>query len=1040
MTIIDDYLDYQIKYEKEYGINTCVLMQVGYFYEAYAVDNYKEKVNNENLYRLSYILNIQLTRKNKSNKENNRGNPMMIGVQVSNVDKFVQILLDNNYTTVVIDQVTLPPEPDREITHIYSPGTDISHISKGETSNLLVIYIETIKNLKTLKNLINIGLSVIDLSVGKSIVYETISKLDDKNYSLDEVYRFIHINSPKEIVIYLNNSDFTKTELSKYFEVDESIIHFKEKTDSKYTTISYQKSLLEKVYTNRGLLSVIEYIDMEFKTQALISFVIALDFAYKHDESIIKKIEPPEFWDKNDYLILTNNSVSQLNIVSNSQKIRYNKFDSLLSVLDNTSTPLGKRKLKEVLLNPIINREVLEKRYDITDIMQSDKDGEHYFKLFEHYLNRVSDIERLHRKITLKLIQPSDFVGLDISYENIIEMIELCKTVRGNVFKSIIPDEDTLKTFYEFIEFYKIKFDLDEICKYHLDKITDSFFNKGIYNDIDNIKHEIDLNLDRFKIISKKLSHLTENNSSFVRHDSNEKEGHFIFMTQKRSQLLKKRFVNTKYSKLIIDDKFVIDPKELVFKPHTKTSVKITSKNIKDISDSIRTNREKIGDIIREKFLDILGYIDNNYMSCLKKISNFVAQIDVYKSSAKTSTMYGYTRPVINFKEESYINAKSIRHPIIERIQEDIDYVPNDISMGQEDKKGILLFGTNASGKSSLMKAMGLNIIMAQSGFFVSASEFEYCPYKYLFTRINNNDNIFKGESSFAVEMNELRGILKRAGSKSLVLGDELCSGTESISGLSIVSSCVNRLVEKKSSFMFATHLHELCKINKIKELEHSIKMYHLKVIYDTENDKLIYDRTLTEGSGNAIYGLEVCKSMDMDREFLELANSIRKEIMGINDSVLDDKQSKYNANVYIDMCGVCGENAQDVHHIKFQSCADSNNMIGHIPKDKKSNLVPLCKPCHVKVHNSDLKIDGYIQTDKGIELQFEYIEKKELENKKRNRKKFTVEQIDVIREFMKKCGKLSQKNICIKLEKENQISISANTLTKIKNNTYNLS
>ena len=152
----------------------------------------------------------------------------------------------------------------------------------------------------------------------------------------------------------------------------------------------------------------------------------------------------------------------------------------------------------------------------------------------------------------------------------------------------------------------------------------------------------------------------------------------------------------------------------------------------------------------------------------------------------------------------------------------------------------MLLFGTNASGKSSLMKAIGLNVIMAQCGFFVAATKLVYRPYHHIFSRINNNDNIFKGESSFAVEMSELRSILKRANNQSLILGDELCSGTESISALSIFSASVIKLHERKSSFIFATHLHELCNIQKINELNgKGIRMCHLKVIYDPKTGKL---------------------------------------------------------------------------------------------------------------------------------------------------------------------------------------------------------
>ena len=143
---------------------------------------------------------------------------------------------------------------------------------------------------------------------------------------------------------------------------------------------------------------------------------------------------------------------------------------------------------------------------------------------------------------------------------------------------------------------------------------------------------------------------------------------------------------------------------------------------------------------------------------------------------------------------------------------------------------------------------------------FVPCKSFQYSPFDYIFTRINNNDNLFKGLSSFAVEMSELRNILKRSNNKSIILGDELCSGTESISALSIFSASVIKLSEKNVNFIFATHLHELSKISEINELK-NIKSYHLKVIFDKEIKKLIYDRKLTEGNGPTTYGLEVSQS-----------------------------------------------------------------------------------------------------------------------------------------------------------------------------------
>tara|TARA_B110001450_G_scaffold107079_1_gene101381 strand:- start:295 stop:2448 length:2154 start_codon:yes stop_codon:yes gene_type:complete len=717
-----------------------------------------------------------------------------------------------------------------------------------------------------------------------------------------------------------------------------------------------------------------------------------------------------------------------LNLVDNHGN--YSKFSSLFGVVNNTSTPIGKRLLRETLLNPIVNEKELKERYLLTESMLG------CYGEFEEHLKKISDIERLHRKISLRLIQPADFVALDISYNNIIDIVSLCRS-SDTYLKELIPDEKHIHHFKTFMGVYRNYFDMDEICKYHIGKITNSFFNKGIYPEIDNLKHSIDTSYLRIGTITRKLSNLLDSGSSMVKYEYSISDGHSICLTDNRAKVLKQKFIYTKHSSIKIDEDFFIDPQELQFvKSKKKTQTKIVCDKITQLSKNIIEKSERIGHLVRDKFLEVMELFDRDYIAGLKPIADFVGLVDIYKSNARTASIYGYTMPVINKKKCSYIDAKDIRHPIIERIQTDVDYVTNDITIG-DTTKGVLLFGTNASGKSSLMKALGLNLIMAQAGMFVPCSRFEFSPYRYLFTRINNNDNLFKGHSSFAVEMNELRGILKRSAETSLVLGDELCSGTESVSALSIFAASVQFLVNKRSSFIFATHLHELCKLDIIKQLTGSIKLYHLKVIYDKEKDILVYNRKLTEGSGNAIYGLEVCRSMDMDEEFLENANSIRKKIMGVDSSLVSGKKSSYNSELYVDRCKICGNTAVDVHHIKFQCCADNNNMIGHIQKDTRSNLVQLCKKCHQDVHNSTLEITGYIQTSKGIELDFRYIGKEEHETKKKKRKKYNDVQIQEIRDFIGSCGELSNKLICLKLETDRNIKISQAILAKIKNNIY---
>ena len=213
--------------------------------------------------------------------------------------------------------------------------------------------------------------------------------------------------------------------------------------------------------------------------------------------------------------------------------------------------------------------------------------------------------------------------------------------------------------------------------------------------------------------------------------------------------------------------------------------------------------------------------------------------------------------------------------------------------------------------------------------------------------------------------------------------------------------------------------------------------MFHLKVIFDEKTGELIYDRKLELGNGPTIYGLEVCRAMDMDLEFLKLSENIRKHILGESKMILEQKKSHFNNEVYVHNCSICDNKAEDVHHIKFQCTANEHNIIdSHIVKDSKSNLVPLCKKCHDNVHNGNLEINGYVQTSNGIKLDYYYIDKTQYIMKKNNNRKLSEEQITIINELYKGV-KITQKNALIYLEKNHNIKISTSTYYKVIKGNY---
>jgi DNA mismatch repair protein MutS len=265
----------------------------------------------------------------------------------------------------------------------------------------------------------------------------------------------------------------------------------------------------------------------------------------------------------------------------------------------------------------------------------------------------------------------------------------------------------------------------------------------------------------------------------------------------------------------------------------------------------------------------------------------------------------------------------------------------------------MLIYGTNAVGKTSLIRAIGIAIIMAQAGLYLPCSSLTFRPYTTIFTRILGNDNLFKGLSTFQVEMSELRIILRMATDRSLILGDELCSGTEMDSAVSIFVAGLAHLHRVGCTFLFATHMHEINGYDEVRLLT-KMCMKHLTVVYDKARDALIYNRKLADGPGASMYGLEVCKALHLPDAFLEFANAVRLRHRAppSDIGILSFEPSHFNAHKLKGVCERCSsELAQEVHHLLPQKDADSKNYIGHVPKNHVANLMALCTRCHDEVH-----------------------------------------------------------------------------------------
>ena len=961
---VKDYFEIHDYYSKIYGKDrTIVIMQVGSFHECYCTD-----IDGLDLVSLSQQLDVMCTRKN-STIPLSRTNPRMMGFPIYSTRNFIDKLINLNYTIVLIDQVTEPPTPKRKVTAIFSPGTFIEH-KTTKTLYLVSLVIDKVKNVNNYN--LCIGMSAYDLSTGEGSFYETFSNSNDILSGLDNTLRFLEKYPPREIILD-NNLDndiignMTSDDIINYLGIEKNNTFKVNITNHK--KISYQKMLFEKIYKCETNLNIIEILDLQFLNWARLSLILLLDYVMNHQQHILEKLTYPKLFITSNYLYLGNKAIEQLDVFS--------KEKGLFDIINYTKTAIGKRYLKDQLIMPLINTNDIIIRYKIIDTIIK---GKHYDNI-SSYLEDIYDLDKLIRKIEINIIQPCELNQLYVSIYQISKLIEY---LENNKLLKLFNIKDTTNV-TNFINHITKIFDINKINELNFNNFTEtniSFYNKNIYTDIDELQDNIIITQDFMVYLIKELENIIIKNDEVVfkktKTDTeaktlltlkfNERDGHYLLITNRRCDILKK---NLEKYKVIKIGSIELKTSDLEFTPLPKSSnTKINCKKIQEISNELVVLKTNLAKKLKEYFRNDIQLISQNYSDSLRAWALTISFIDFINSGALCALHNHYTQPNINVKNNSYFKSKEMRHPIIEKINNEYKYVPQYIEL---DASGILLFGINSSGKSTLMKSIGLNIILAQIGYYTATSSLEFNPYHSLFTRINGNDNMFKGQSSFMVEMMELMTILKRNTMNTLVLADEIARGTENISSNVIVSYMIETLAKSNTSFITATHLHDITSIESIKKLN-NIKIKHLKITYNATDDKLIYDRVLSDGQGESFYGLQVAKYLMKDNYFNERTQQLLNEYNSYS-----VKTSKYNKDVYMTECLICGDKKNlESHHIVWQK--DFNEEGYHkdkiyLRKNNSSNLVTLCIKCHDKVDRNEINIKGWIETSEGKQLDYETIE-----------------------------------------------------------------
>lgn len=929
--VYEEYAKYQQESEEKYGPKTIVLMQIGKFYEIYDVMMCNGIIVGQAKHLAPY-LRCKYTKKD-SKKEFSSSNPHMCGFQTSFLEDYLFLLTNLGYTAVIIDEIGENPKKNaklRSIVSIVSPGTTMT---KNLSNYCLCVFCDVLfsKSNRPETWSFACGMAACDVITGKFFYFESVGASTITLHNpIQNIRRIQSFLKPNEIVFYTKNC-MDIPSLFDYFyrycgwNSIPNVLN-RQTIPKCFDSISFQTETLRKSFQTISKKHPFETTGLQNLYHARLATVCLLEFCREHSKQLSLNCSLPKqlFLDTCE---LTDTSIEQLHLLPN----RNSESDlCLFSILNECLTIPGKRNLRYKICNPYTKSTDILKSWDRLEFCEI------YLHSFTKFLPSFADLDALSRKFFAKKLSLNEIGKTLLSCSAFVSIWKIAsQKFEKKLFRKLgntisILSKASKKICYENLS--KNEFDLKTKS---LTKFESNFLLESETIGYSKICEEIENNLLK--------SEITKVSSKFffkplIRNDENPYNYKiFLSTTESKAKSLSKYGYSycllNKGRCMLLSDKLIdLYSKHAEYQEKNRVCCEIFLKSL-------------------EKYLQIL--FEN-----VRIPVDFIAEVDVISSFAKVSKKNGYFRPKIEDSSKSFVSIENLRHPVVEKLVEFSRFIPNDICL--KDIPGMLLYGVNTSGKSTLVKSIGICVVMAQIGCFVPG-KMTFYPYSRIITRLTGNDDILCGKSSFMIEMLELRTILDKSDASTLVLGDELCRGTEISSGLALTQACLEKLICCNSSFVFATHMHFLAEIP---EIVRFVKIQHLTVVFDSEKDMLVYTRKLQPGSGPGMYGIEIAKYLGLDSEFISRSFELR------NKSSI--KKSKYSSKLYLNDCEICGRRARDTHHLKEQKFANPNDLCedtGSIfHKNAKFNLVGLCEACHTNIHSKNQSFEK-VETSDGYTL-----------------------------------------------------------------------
>lgn len=1005
----DEYLSHYKMYTAKFGPKVAIFLMVGVFYEMYDRRDPQTGATSTTFSTLADMLGLKVTVK----KGDSATDPDMLvaGLPDYAIHKWAARLTQLGWTVVIVDQVknVAGKVTKREVQRILTPG---SHVEAAVDRQDMYLTFVALKSITAALSPI-IALTAIDLTTGHLHVFETQAQGTQEAWTSNDTVQFMELYPPREVLWSTDGLDISESKLKQILACDAATtFHRRSPLNSgAWLKPQWREEYLAKRCGLKTLLPThvaLHVVPGSPIETALLSLLYALEELWPSMNLGSLLVYP---WIPGATMRLGENALVQLHmIVTGDSTTGSSQKQDVLSIFDRCATPMGHRGIRERLLKPSADAAAITAALDAVEAWVSKPDD--YKSAVIKRMRTMSDVHRLFRKIQQGTVNANDIMGLDTT-------LKAADWLASGLTCGLTIQDPDIKATISSIRQAIFKIFSAEKCYSASEDL--SLFVPGLLPHLDDLEAKIRLQHEKVAAIIATCAQAASIAQDVFKPEFREKS---LVIKGPRAAIQTLKIANK------LPDRAVA--------VMNKTSSYIESPELDQIYVIISRLRESLRVQQSVSLVEQGTAFAAEQLVPWMRMADWITQADVNLTLERVAAEMGYVRPVVINEATSAatsaatVTIEGLRHPLLEAQDRKIPYVQHNVSLGTEGQQGWLLYGLNASGKSSLMRATGLAVLLAQAGSFVPATKMTLRPFSSLHTRIINTDNLWMGLSSFAVEMSEMRDIFREAGPRSLVLGDELCSGTETTSATALVAAGLRGLIKRGAKFLFATHLHGLAQIPEV-SADPSLKIWHLHVEYDRLRDRLVYHRTLREGSGSALYGLEVAKAMRIPDDILEDAVRFRKRLAG-EAELSASVGSAWNSEVIRRKCERCGATEAadlEVHHIRERHTAIGDRLPDGSSVHAQANLVVLCDGCHDGVHSGALTIGPAIQTSDGLERSV--VETAATSPKSDKKSKWSEEELRTIKSVCERFPNLAPAKLSNYLLNQHEIQISSGTLKKMK-------